>query len=158
MARGGVDDNKLEFRFRMKTSKKIEGHLVVIGLWFSTVVAIITISLLPDGAPIIGSIQPPWSDLAHMPAYALLAMLTILSVAIRIQVSIRVLIIVVLMVILFGTLLEAAQSFTDRTASFVDVGWNSVGAVAAACGYYVWDFWQRIVANVVTQKKDDRSG
>lgn len=158
MNKAGAVDYKFEPINQMKKTKKIEGHRVVIGLWLSTVLATILISLLPDGAPVIGSFQAPWSDLAHMPAYALLAILTILSVAVRIQISIRVLILVVLVVILFGVLLEAMQSLTDRTASFLDVGWNSAGAVLAACGYYAWHFRQRTVANVLSQKKNDRSG
>ena len=110
----------------------------VSGAWLCTLAGVVTLSLLPETNPAVEYVPPVWADLAHIPAYALLTMLTILAIAARIRVTLGILVVVVLSVSLFGGVIELLQTQTGRSASMLDAAWNSVGAALSAWGYRAW--------------------
>jgi VanZ family protein len=67
-----------------------------------------------------------------------LTMLTLLVVATRVRMSVRVLTVIALVVLTLGVMIEVLQHFTGRTASAMDVIWNSVGVMLAIWGYRAW--------------------
>ena len=113
-------------------------RLAVGGAWLCTLVGVATLSLLPETNPAVGCVPPEWADLAHVPAYALLTMLTILVAATRVRMSRGILVMILLLLSLFGGVIEILQTFTGRTASVLDVAWNSAGVALAAWSHRAW--------------------
>lgn len=127
-------------------------HMAVAGAWLCTLIGVVTLSLLPETNPVVANVPPAWSDLAHVPAYALLVMLTILTIATCVRVSLGILVTIVLLVSLLGGVIEILQPLTGRTASMLDEAGNIAGTVLAAWGYRVWTARRVPVAKNSTAK------
>lgn len=122
-------------------------RILLTDAWLAMLAGVATLSLLPDNNPAVAFVSPVWADLVHVPVYAMLTLLTILLVAARMRVSLRVLAVIVLSMSLFGGLMEILQLWSGRTASALDVFWNSLGSVIAAWVYRAWAARQPAVAH-----------
>ena len=113
-------------------------HMAVAGAWLCTLIGVVTLSLLPETNPAVAHLPPALTNLAHVPAYALLTILTIITVAIRVRVSPGILVAIVLSVSLFAGAIEILQPLTGRTASMADEVRSIAGTVLAVWGYRAW--------------------
>ena len=92
-----------------------------------TLAAVIVGSFLPDNAPGNGVMSPRWWSMGHIPAYALLAFLTVMVVRTKTTSIFFSMIGAGLAVGLFGLGIELLQPFVGRMASVRDVSLNAIG-------------------------------
>jgi len=135
-----------------ESCKPRDRRLKVIGVWLCVLVSVVVLSLLPEINPVVESVPPFWSDLAHIPAYALLTLQTIFVVATRVRMSVGVLAAIVMLLTLFGGFIELIQPLTGRTANYMDTILNGFGASLAAWGYHLWVARRAAVAGEQTAK------
>ena len=91
-------------------------------------------SLLPSGKDVLGNwdseIDPTWQNWLHLPAYAGLVVLVVLSLSASRKVGVRELVCVAAACCAFGVSLELAQVvIPGRTASVTDALINVAGAI-----------------------------
>lgn len=106
--------------------------------WFVVLAATIIASLLPESHSSVGRVPPIVTNLAHIPSFAVLTLLTAVVVARWVKVSGWILGGVVLAVVTFGAAIELIQPVVGRTANLSDVAFNLVGAGVASGVYYLW--------------------
>lgn len=106
--------------------------------WLMVLVATIIASLLPESDSSVGRVPATVSNLAHIPSFALLTLLTAVVVARWVKVSKWILGGIVLSVVAFGVIIELIQPVVGRTASLWDVVFDLVGAGGASGIYYFW--------------------
>lgn len=106
--------------------------------WLMVLAATIIASLLPESNSSVGRVPATITNLAHIPSFALLTLLSAIVVARWVKVSAWILGGVVLAVVAFGAVIELIQPVVGRTASLSDVAFNLVGAGVASGIYYLW--------------------
>lgn len=110
----------------------------MLGAWLAAFLGVVIVSLLPETNPIIGGVSSTVTNIAHIPSFALLTLLTALVAARFVRISGVVLAVIALTVTSFGILIELMQPSVGRTASLIDVALDVLGVGLAAGSYYVW--------------------
>lgn len=106
--------------------------------WLMVLAATIIASLLPESDSSVGRVSVTVTNLAHIPSFALLTLLTAVVVARWVKVNGWILGGIVLSVAALGVIIELIQPVVGRTSSLWDVGFDLVGAGVASGIYYLW--------------------
>jgi VanZ family protein len=107
----------------------------------ASLLAVTVASLLPEKNVEIWAIAELWWNVSHVLAFALLTGLAILASAQYCKITASLLVKIAVVVLLFGSLLEALQPITGRTASIIDLASDflgvvlSIGLYGAVCRY-----------------------
>ncbi|MFQ5756699.1 MAG: hypothetical protein ACE5H7_11510 [Acidiferrobacterales bacterium] len=104
----------------------------VIFLWIVWLAVILVASFMPEDTPASEVLSPRWWNLFHIPAYGILALLSLLMFtdllrafsALRLSISF-------IVVSLIGLIAEALQPAFGREMSVVDFSYNQLGII---CG------------------------
>ena len=110
-------------------SKRQHSEKVWWGLWSLTVIAILVGSLLPDDSPSSEAMPSLWWNVGHIPAYALLAFLTVKVMGVKGRLVRSTAIFVGFAVVAFGILIEIVQPFIGRMGSTMDASLNAIGTL-----------------------------
>lgn len=109
---------------------------LLIAAWLMTMAVILVLSLLPETNPDADPLSPAMANLGHIPAYGLLALMTILVVSTMVRPTLMVLLVTILAVSAMGGVVEVLQPYVGRTFSVTDLLANISGAILAGTGYY----------------------
>lgn len=120
---------------------QFRGHLIV--AWLLTMATILVLSLLPESNSDADLLSPAMANLGHIPAYGLLALMTILVVSTMVRPTLMVLLATILAVSAMGAVVEVLQLYVGRTFSTTDLLADILGAILAGAGYYSVAAWRR---------------
>lgn len=111
------------------TAQSLTPDFPSILLWFAVVVAITTLSLIPDRQYGLGALGAEFNNLGHIPAYGVLAFATHMVLSRAMRLNGWVMLSVGLFVFAFGLILEIAQGMVGRMTSVNDITLNAVGTI-----------------------------
>lgn len=111
-------------------------------LWAGSLLTLVLASLWPEGGRLEAATEPALWSLGHVPAYALLTLLTLGMLAQRAPLTLRRLWWWVAGLSLFGILIEVLQPYFGRTADVVDAVYNVIGILLAVVVFYTHRRWQ----------------
>lgn len=114
---------------RMARNKNPSRPLLI--AWLVVFAAIVVASLIPEDLSGRELLSNRWWNWGHMPAYALLACMTVLLVARLRRVTVGLLLAVGAGVGAIGLLIEVVQPFFGRTLSVTDFAFNLLGVAIA---------------------------
>lgn len=98
-------------------------------LWITVVIAITMLSLIPDYLSDPGMLGARVSNLGHIPAYGVLAFVTLVALSRAMRFNGWVILSTGLCVIAFGLILEITQGMVGRMTSASDMTLNAVGTI-----------------------------
>ena len=113
-------------------------------VWVGSLLIVILASLWPEGARADEAIGAVWWNFGHVPAYAVLTMLTLLVAGQRFPLTLRRLVGLAVGLTLMGLLMEALQPYFGRTADVMDAIRNVIGILLALGAYFLSRWWQGV--------------
>ena len=116
-------------------------------LWLGSLLLILVASFLPEGTAIAELATAAWWNFGHIPAYALLAGLTLAVVSQRVTLTFGLFVGLAVGVALIGLTIEVLQPHFGRTASVADFAYDMIGILFAMVAFFfinrggqVWRF------------------
>lgn len=113
-------------------------------VWVGSLLIVVLMSLWPEGNRADAAIGAVWWNFGHVPAYAVLTMLTLLAAGQRFPLTSGRLLWLVVGLAVLGMLMEVLQPYFGRTADVVDAIYNLIG-ILLALGIFYLSLWRQRV-------------
>ena len=113
-------------------------------VWLGSLLTVVLVSLWPEGTRADEAIGAVWWNFGHVPAYAVLTMLTLLVTGQRFPLTSGRLLWMAVGLALLGLLMEVLQPYFGRTADVVDALYNLIGILLALGVFYLSLWWLRV--------------
>lgn len=125
-------------------TERFEVRHLLPAVWVGSLLIVVLVSLWPEGTQADEAISAVWWNFGHVPAYAVLTMLTILVSGQRFSLTLGRLVGLAVGLTLLGLLMEVLQPYFGRTADVMDAIDNVIGILLALGAFYLSLWWQSV--------------
>lgn len=123
-------------------AERFDVRCLLPAVWAGSLLIVVLASLWPEGTRLDAATGTVWWNMGHVPAYAVLTMLTLRVAEQRYPVTSGRLAGLVAGLALLGMLIEVLQPYFGRTADVVDAFYNVTG-ILLALGVFYASRWRR---------------
>lgn len=125
-------------------AERFEVRRLLPAVWAGSLLIVVLASLWPEGTRLDAATELVWWNVGHVPAYAVLTMLTLMVAAQRFPATAGRLLWLAAGLALLGILIEVLQPYFGRTADVVDAVYNVIGILLALGVFYASRRWQGV--------------